>query len=169
MVDDTAFIGNNKIFRLEEYVPKCIYGDNEDLAFCDGSSTLCLFARTEAIGSHNPNDYIGISFLPDGQLCPFSLYTFSPKDMILDEYESIKEGNYLECRNYIYDTDKNMLLSREDIIEKQKHNNDDYGYDDYDYNRDTYYALGGDDYDALKRRGGNADDAIDNLMDYLGY
>lgn len=37
------------------------------------------------------------------------------------------------------------------------------------YNRDTYYALGGDDYDALKRRGGNADDAIDNLMDYLGY
>ena len=42
----------------------------------------------------------------------------------------------------------------------------DYDYtDDTDYERDTYYALGGDDYDEWRNNGGNLDD----MMDGLGY
>ncbi len=37
--------------------------------------------------------------------------------------------------------------------------------DDYDYERDTYYALGGSNYDEFKNNGGNLDD----MMDSLGY
>jgi len=37
--------------------------------------------------------------------------------------------------------------------------------DDTDYDRDTYYALGGDDYDAFKRGGGS----IDDMMDGMGF
>lgn len=46
---------------------------------------------------------------------------------------------------------------------------DPYDYNDYpddtDYDRETYYALGGDDYDAFKERGGS----IDDMMDGMGY
>lgn len=38
-------------------------------------------------------------------------------------------------------------------------------YDDFDYERETFYALGGDDYDEWKNKGGN----IDNMMDWMGY
>lgn len=42
----------------------------------------------------------------------------------------------------------------------------DYDYpDDTDYERDTYYALGGDDYDEWRNKGGNLDD----MMDGMGY
>lgn len=46
---------------------------------------------------------------------------------------------------------------------------EDYPYNDYpddtDYERDTYYALGGDDYDAFRERGGS----IDDMMDGMGF
>ena len=37
--------------------------------------------------------------------------------------------------------------------------------DDTDYERDTYYALGGDDYDEWRNNGGNLND----MMDGMGY
>lgn len=40
-----------------------------------------------------------------------------------------------------------------------------YYEDDNDYERDTFYALGGDDYDQWKERGGN----IDDMMDAMGF
>lgn len=35
--------------------------------------------------------------------------------------------------------------------------------DDYNYERDTYYALGGDDYDSFKENGGSIDDMMDRM------
>ena len=37
--------------------------------------------------------------------------------------------------------------------------------DDYDWERETFYALGGDDYEAFRERGGS----IDDMMDALGF
>ena len=37
--------------------------------------------------------------------------------------------------------------------------------DDTDYDRETYYALGGEDYDRFREEGGN----IDDMMDGLGF
>ena len=38
-------------------------------------------------------------------------------------------------------------------------------YEEDEYERDTLYALGGDDYEEFKRRGGS----IDDMMDALGF
>ena len=35
--------------------------------------------------------------------------------------------------------------------------------DDWDYDRDTYYALGGTDYEKFKENGGNLDDMMDGI------
>lgn len=170
VVDDTTFVGSNKIFRMQDDVPRCIYnGDNENLTFRDGGSDLCLFVRTEAIGSHDPNDYVCVEFLADGQLDFIPLYKFSRKDIDLEYNEEIKPGSYLCCGDYFYNIGENRLLSEKDIIEKTRNDYYDDGPDDYDYYRDTYYALGGDDYDALRRNGVDPGDAIDRLMDYQGY
>lgn len=42
---------------------------------------------------------------------------------------------------------------------------DDYHGDDYDYEEDTYYALGGTDYEKFRENGGS----IDDMMDGMGY
>ena len=40
-----------------------------------------------------------------------------------------------------------------------------YPDDDYNYERDTYYALGGDDYDRWKENGGD----LDGMMEGMGF
>ena len=35
--------------------------------------------------------------------------------------------------------------------------------EDYDYERDRYYALGGDDYDSFKENGGSIDDMMEDM------
>lgn len=169
VVNDTTFAGNNRIFRMEGNTPECIFGDSENLTYRDGGSDLCLFVHTEAIGSHDPDDYVCVEFLADGQLDFIPLYKFSREDVELEYNEDIKPGSYLCCGDYFYNIGENCLLSEKDIIEKTRNDYYDDDPDDYDYYRDTYYALGGDDYDALRRNGVDPGDAIDSLMDYQGY
>ena len=58
-----------------------------------------------------------------------------------------------------------MLLSIiERAEERVREASECYYEDDTDYERDTYYALGGDDYDRFRENGGS----IDNMMDGLG-
>jgi hypothetical protein len=76
------------------------------------------------------------------------------------------------------DEDGNIILtnlctfniSEEKFIVQEDESYYDYDYhdeyrDDYDYERDTYYALGGDDYDRFKENGGS----IDDMMDGMGF
>lgn len=67
---------------------------------------------------------------------------------------------------------KNPLLEDNNCDEDEEEDEEDstdyedMGYepeDKYDYDRDTYYALGGDDYEAFKERGGSIDDMMDGL------
>ena len=62
-----------------------------------------------------------------------------------------------------YDEDAELLESED--IESYKcrgYQNCGYDYDD-DYERDTYYALGGDDYDSFRDSGGSIDDMMDGI------
>lgn len=63
-----------------------------------------------------------------------------------------------------YRFDKNNLRF-ERIIYEEDFDYGCYDYDDFDYERETFYALGGDDYDEWKNKGGN----IDDMMDWMGY
>ena len=72
---------------------------------------------------------------------------------------------------YIFSFSENRIINNpfyKDIDEEDDDDSyhHDYDYpDDTDYERDTYYALGGDDYDEWQNNGGNLDD----MMDGLGY
>lgn len=72
---------------------------------------------------------------------------------------------------YIFSFPENRIIYNpfyKDIDDKEDGDSyyHDYDYpDDTDYERDTYYALGGDDYDEWRNNGGNLDD----MMDDLGY
>lgn len=83
---------------------------------------------------------------------------------------------YFNMYSQDYTTEKYVFSFSENKIvnspfyqeEEEKEEYDDYepiedDYD-YDYERDTYYALGGDDYDSFKENGGS----IDNMMDRMG-
>ena len=80
--------------------------------------------------------------------------------------DSDDEKFYVGLKSYYFDTN---LLVFEEVPIYDSEDEDDYPYDDYtddtDYERDTFYALGGDDYDEWKKNGGNLDD----MMDGMGY
>ena len=75
---------------------------------------------------------------------------------------------------YIFSFPKNRIINNpfyKDIDDEDEEDDGDSYYHDYDYpddtdyERDTYYALGGDDYDEWRNNGGNLDD----MMDGMGY
>ena len=57
------------------------------------------------------------------------------------------------------------LIGSEDVRTYNQRGYSQESEDNFDYDRDTYYALGGSDYDAFKERGGN----IDDMMDGMGF
>lgn len=62
-----------------------------------------------------------------------------------------------------YDEDAELLDS-EDIKSYEQRGFQHFYYENnYDYDRDTYYALGGDDYDSFRNSGGSIDDMMDGM------
>ena len=84
------------------------------------------------------------------------------------EHEDFTSGNYIDIdKGAIYfDTEENDFYYRDELVENDVDKDYDYEYiDDCDYERDTYYALGGDDYDRFREEGGS----IDAMMDGMGF
>ena len=85
---------------------------------------------------------------------------------IRDKYGNLcnlRSGDYfsIDGGNIFYEVNENILSERGWILAP-----DDYGSDDnWNYERDTYYALGGSDYDRWKDEGGD----LDSMMDRMGY
>ena len=76
------------------------------------------------------------------------------------------EGKNYKLEKYVFSFSDNKVI-KNPLFEEQNFGyiSDDYVEDTYDYERDTYYALGGTDYDAFKERGGD----IDDMMDRMGF
>ena len=71
---------------------------------------------------------------------------------------------------YIFSLSENRIIHNpfyKDIDNDGDQNDSDYHDNDYpddtDYERDTFYALGGDDYDEWRNNGGNLDDMMDGM------
>lgn len=66
---------------------------------------------------------------------------------------------------YVFSFRENKIVNSPFYQEEEEDEYDDYEpiEDDYDYERDTYYALGGDDYDSFKENGGSIDDMMDSM------
>lgn len=64
-----------------------------------------------------------------------------------------------------YNKDAELIYSEDKKqFERRGYQNQDYE-DNHNYDRDTFYALGGDDYDSFRENGGN----IDDMMDSMGF
>lgn len=76
-----------------------------------------------------------------------------------DEYKDAvcKMGD--EKNIYFYDSNGKLLGTEP----TRQYYYDAYEHDEYDYERDTFYALGGYDYDEWRNNGGNLDDMMDNM------
>lgn len=62
--------------------------------------------------------------------------------------------------------EKVFSITRNEVVENpyyQDEADEPYYPDDWDYDRDTYYALGGTDYEKFKENGGNLDDMMDGI------
>lgn len=80
-----------------------------------------------------------------------------------DEYIELE----YRSKTLVFDLDEEILFEKDrdkNEIEDEESLCEDYE-DEPDYEEDTYYALGGDDYSRFKENGGS----IDDLMDELGY
>lgn len=76
-------------------------------------------------------------------------------------FGSYNDFSSLNGKVDFYDTN-GELLGTEDM--RSFRHQDEYDNDqNYDYERDTYYALGGDDYDKWRENGGNLDDMMDGM------
>lgn len=147
---------SSSIFPYRNYV---VHGDTIINSECDilfNSEGYTLIAEK----SSYPNERL-ICFYNDE-----SKYAIIDGNGTLYEFEDIEEldAATFSCgyNEYKFDIDANEFIK----IEDEEDGYHDYNEpDDYDYDRDTYYALGGDDYDRFKENGGS----IDDMMDYLGY
>ena len=62
--------------------------------------------------------------------------------------------------------EKVFSITRNEVVENpyyQDEADEPYYPDDWDYDRETYYALGGTDYEKFKENGGNLDDMMDGI------
>ena len=91
--------------------------------------------------------------------------------IFLDYFDAkqLKEKGYDKDGNIILSYRCTFNISEEKFIVQEGDSYDENDYhdeciDDYDYERDTYYALGGDDYDRFREEGGS----IDAMMDGMG-
>lgn len=84
---------------------------------------------------------------------------------ILEEYCQIYDSNELARYFLTEEGFKEREIVILEIIEEERERELEAAADEkYDYEEDTYYALGGNDYDAFKERGGS----IDDMKDWLG-
>ncbi|WP_298106669.1 hypothetical protein [uncultured Bacteroides sp.] len=82
------------------------------------------------------------------------------------EVKNCKRGDNRQqysCGAYVFDFMSERFVLIEEETDEDTDNNPAYYEDDYDYERDTYYALGGDDYDRWRDGGGNLDDMMDGM------
>ena len=118
----------------------------------------------------NANEYDYIKYSPDLNCWVFK--NNSNDDFVfISIFRSVllgtkrnEDGNIVLGKDAVFDVTNEEFIVEES--EDEQYGMDDYDYsDDVDYERETYYALGGDDYDEFKRVGGT----IDDMMDGMGF
>ena len=92
-----------------------------------------------------------------------SVFVFiNSQGTIMSYYKDIKDPQMLHITGseYLFDVKTKVFIN-----EKEEDAGDFYTEDNYNYERDTYYALGGDDYNQWKENGGD----LDGMMEGKGY
>lgn len=165
IADENIFIGDNNLYLFTDGKKlKCIVEGNGRLLYLTSKLGYHLFISKDSTDKYNTSNYechkldsLGHNHIVDIKR------EYGP---IRDKYGNLcnlRSGDYfsIDGGNIFYEVNENILSERGWILAP-----DDYGSDDnWNYERDTYYALGGSDYDRWKDEGGD----LDSMMDRMGY
>lgn len=144
-IDRVIFIGDGFLLMVSEGTEKAIIEDCPSLKFIcyDKDARYFVFDDDEM-----------------GYIC-FDKYG---NELLLEEDDDYQEFYKIEDEDLWFIPQDGLIT---DSLRKYMDDDDynDYHGDDYDYDEDTYYALGGTDYKKFRENGGS----IDDMMDGMGY
>lgn len=159
----------NSVSFIDEYTLKFIFvfGNKTEYIFIDEDGGLIKDYRQKGRDFHF--DYYHCDIYFDAEKNKFKKdyvnlenelrHEYIPRDAHICEFD-VGDITYNSKKTYQFEIDYADIL----FEETNKDPFEDYE-DEQDYEEDTYYALGGDDYSRFKENGGN----IDDMMDELGY
>ncbi|MDE7420799.1 MAG: hypothetical protein K2N35_11385 [Muribaculaceae bacterium] len=158
-VAQNSFIGDDSLYYID--------GDNysklmdlKGFRYLDQSESSYVFKVEEEKNDYGIGDYVCVYINSKGEIFVIDSVNCEADDSELSEY-SLKHYDLLLFDDLYFDLRSEKFTELDDLIEED----DWYEEDTNDYERDTFYALGGDDYDEWKNNGGDVDD----MMDALGY
>ena len=172
-------IADNTIRKLTSHEMHCDSEGN----YCFDSEDYCYSCHTNRIFGHyvfKRRDGLSVVdykcyIVSNNESVEVSIEVLNPDDIPEFKGYHISKKRYLIIDKYLYyDTyyigfvSKDFIIETAKEIEREKEEDKNFVYydeDDTDYERETFYALGGDDYDEWRDNGGNLDD----MMDGLGY
>lgn len=163
-VEERAILADGKLYRIKERT-LILDKDLSDFDYIGGLRGYHLFRRRG--GDINDIDNYICFYLPDEDWMEEGVWDVEEDDEIEADRDHILWGNY---RPVLAMGDGTVFYSGKedrfyDDINDLASYPDYYPDDDYDYERDTYYALGGDDYDQWKENGGD----LDGMMEGMGF
>ncbi len=171
-VADNVFVADNKIYAVKERILNLLHNPGEDYKLIDSQSSFFIYKDLYCKDDYNPESYECYYLNQKMEICECEVYKQLGRSI---NGSRLQDGDYLVCKTIerfwpiIYVIEKEHLAEVSDLV---KSSHDEYYdsepydyYDDTDYERDTYYALGGDDYDSFRENGGS----IDNMMDGMGF
>lgn len=163
-VEERAILADGKLFKIKERT-LILDKDLSDFDYIGGLRGYHLFRRIG--GDINDIDNYICFYLPDEDWMEECVWDVEEDDEIEADREHILWGNYrpvlaLGDGTVFYSVKEDRFY---DDINDLASYPDYYPDDDYDYERDTYYALGGDDYDQWKENGGD----LDGMMEGMGF
>ena len=163
-VEERAILADGKLFKIKERT-LILDKDLSDFDYIGGLRGYHLFRRIG--GDINDIDNYICFYLPDEDWMEEGVWDVEEDDEIEADREHILWSNYrpvlaLGDGTVFYSVKEDRFY---DDINDLASYPDYYPDDDYDYERDTYYALGGDNYDQWKENGGD----LDGMMEGMGF
>lgn len=159
-IRNNIVIADNNMFQIIGNETKQLTAFDDDYVYEDSTDEHYMFKKHELSRKTSVDDYICYRVI-NNTIEEVAVEDLNPYD--IDELKgyNIRNEKFYIINGYLYYNVKNdCFVGLEDMIEE------DFGSvyeDDYDYERDTFYALGGEDYDEWKNNGGNLDDMMDGM------
>ena len=155
-------ISENKIYNVRENC-KCIFDNKNDLILLSWQDSYFMFQEKET-------DKMHLYHLRDGCVSSCAYKIVNRNSIKVDgEWVDLYESYYCKINEDLLflPDDKHFWTPQELLDRKRKdegyYDQDDYYEPDIDWEEETYYALGGSDYNEWRENGGNLDDMMDGM------